>query len=161
MSTYSKQKQMEHIALIRSILVRKSDASLRTIQEVLERDTKLKLHLSYINKMVHKIREEKLKRFINVKIDTYLTEFADETKELKEKLWAIMNDPQSSQSDKVKAIKEIRESSKVLMEKMFDGGVFERQIGKLKTEGSLNEDEKKMMATALSYVTRRKLTKDD
>ena len=131
----SKETQREHISQIRRILVIKPDSSIREVKEALANRTKpLNLDKDYINKLVNKIRVERTKRLDGHTINVVLAKFQDETEELKKRLWTIIIDHGSLEKDKIAAIRELRNSSKDLFDKMFDAGIFERKLGDIGIE---------------------------
>jgi len=127
----SKETQKEHISRIRRVLVLKSDATILEIRELLQKGRNpLKLDKDYINKLISKIRKERSQRLDRYTVNKVLVEFEDEVKELKRRLWAIASNAEED-SDRIRAIKEIRNSSKDLFDKMFDAGVFKKQLGEV------------------------------
>ena len=78
-----------------------------------------------------KERAERLDRYT---INIVLARFQDEADELKKGLWLIINNPKSTDQSKISAIRELRNTSKDLLDKMFDAGIFRRKLG----EGDIN-----------------------
>jgi exonuclease VII large subunit len=149
---YTKEKQKEHMAQIRRILVMKPQASIREIKEALLKQRKpLKLDKDYVNKMVNKIRKERVNRLNYYTINKVLAEFQDEVEELKKRLWAIISKPSSTYQEKISAIRELRNSSRDLFDKMFDAGVFERKLGELGVKDKMDEEEKELIKKALHH----------
>ena len=140
---------------IRSLIVRKPDLSILEVQQLLK-DNKthpLPLHKDYINKLLHKIRNERINRMNNRTVNFVLAEYEDEIISQKEKLWTILNDPNTTPSVKVSAIHEMREATKTIIEKMFDAGVFERQLGSLKAFAvQLNPDDEELIKKAIAHA---------
>jgi hypothetical protein len=129
---YTKERQKEHISAIRRVLVIKPESSILGIKEaLLKRKKPLKLDKDYINKMVRKIRAERSQRLDRYTINKTLAGFQDEINELKNRLWRIIITPETSERDKISAIKELRNSSIGLFDKMFESGVFEKKLGEL------------------------------
>ncbi|HOM27125.1 MAG TPA: hypothetical protein PKV21_06430 [bacterium] len=147
---YSEERQQEHIRRIRRVLVMKPNASILDIQKELEK-SKVPIHLNkdYINRLLRKIRKERIKRMDYYTINKVLAEFQDEIEELKRRLWIIIKDKDSSKKDKILAIKELRTSSNDLFDKMFDAGIFERKLGQLEIENSLSEEERDLIKKVL------------
>ena len=147
---YSKEKQQEHISQIRRILVMKPDITVLGTKELLSRQKKpLDLDKDYINKLINKIRKERAKRLDYYTVNKILAEFQDEVEELKKRLWIIINGSEVSHRDKVSAIKELRNSSKELFDKMFDAGVFARKLGELDLKKELSEEDKESIKKAI------------
>ena len=132
---YSKEQEYEHKSRIRRILVMKPSASIREVKAILE-DSRppVKIDKDYINKLIKEIRIERAKRLDDYTVTVVLAKFQDEVEELKARLWMIINDGNATYQSKISAIRELRNSSKDLFDKMFDAGVFKRQLG----EGSIN-----------------------
>lgn len=148
---YSKEKQQEHISQIRRILVIKPDSTILGIKEELANKKKpLNLDKDYINKLVNKIRKERAKRLDYYTVNKILAEFQDEIGELKKRLWIIITNPESSEKDKIAAIRELRTSSKDLFDKMFDAGVFTKKLGELEIGSKLSKEEQELLKKAIS-----------
>lgn len=128
----SKETREMHRNRIRRILVVKPDATILETQSLLD-SGKNPLHLDkdYINKIIRAIRERQGKDFASYTINKVLAGFKEEIAELKIQLWVIINSKDSTNSEKTIAIKELRNSSKDLFDKMFDAGVFEKKLGKI------------------------------
>jgi len=147
---YTKERQKEHISQIRRLLVIKPEASIFDIKEALANQRKpLKLDKDYINKLVNKIRKERAKRLDYYTINVVLAKFQDEILELKKRLWVIITNAESSEKDKIAAIRELRTSSNDLFNKMFDSGVFTKKLGKLEIGSKLSEEEQELLKRAI------------
>lgn len=131
---------------IRRILVINPNATILGIKKILaNKKTPLNLDKDYINRLVNIIRKERARRLDSYTVNVVLAKFQDEVDELKKRLWAIISSPSSSYQEKIAAIRELRNSSKDLFDKMFDAGVFERKLGKLNLKGVLTADERDMI----------------
>jgi len=147
---YTKERQNEHISKIRRLLVIKPEASIKDIKETLAGQAKpLVLDKDYINKLVNKIRVEKTKRLDYYTVNKVLVEFQDEVAELKRRLWSTITNPDSTDRDKISAIRELRTSSNDLFNKMFDSGVFTKKLGKLEIGSKLSEEEQELLKRAI------------
>ena len=147
---YSKEQQQEFISQIRRILVIKPESTIRGIRDTLAGQKKpLSLDKDYINGLVNKIRKERAQRLDHYTINKVLAEFQDEVGELKKRLWIIITNPESSEKDKIAAIRELRTSSKDLFDKMFDAGLFSKKLGELTLESKLTEEEQKLLSRAI------------
>lgn len=147
----TKERQREHISQIKRVLVINPDSSILDIKEALANKQKNPLNLdkNYINRLVNKIRKERVKRLDNYTINVVLARFQDEVEELKKRLWLIITNPVSLEKDKIAAIKELRTSSKDLFDKMFDAGVFKRKIGELAIGSTLSQEEQDLIDKAI------------
>ena len=132
---YTKERQLEHISQIRRILVIKPESTILEVKDALmNQRNPLSLDKDYINKLINKIRRERIKRLDGYTVNVVLAKFQDEMEELKKRLWIIITEPMTEDKDKIAAIKEIRNSSKDLFDKMFDSGIFERKLGEIGIE---------------------------
>ena len=132
---YTKERQKEHMSQIRRILVIKPESTILEVRDTLARQIKpLKLDKDYINRIINKIRKERANRLDHYTINVVLAKFQDEMEELKRRLWIIITKGESTEKDKIAAIKELRNSSKELFDKMFDAGIFERKLGEIGIE---------------------------
>ncbi len=148
---YSKERKQEHISQIRRVLVVKPESSILDVKESLEKQRiPLKLDKDYINKLINKIRKEKAKRLDYYTINKVLAEFQDEVEELKRRLWFIIMNAETSERNKIAAIRELRTSSKDLFDKMFDAGVFNRKLGKIEIGERLNSEDKELLEKVLN-----------
>ena len=131
----SKETQQGHISQIRRILVIKPESTILEVKDALmNQRNPLSLDKDYINKLINKIRRERIKRLDGYTVNVVLAKFQDEMEELKKRLWIIITEPMTEDKDKIAAIKEIRNSSKDLFDKMFDSGIFERKLGEIGIE---------------------------
>jgi len=129
---YSKEQQEYHIKMIRRVLVMNPNASIREIRETLQKQRKpLKLDKDYIHKLLKKIRKERAYRIDYYTLNKKLAEFEDKISESDLRLWSIVTNKNTTNMEKIAALREIRNNNKELFDKMFDAGVFERQLGKL------------------------------
>lgn len=147
---YTKEQQQEYISQIRRVLVVKPESSILNIKEVLAKQRKpLNLDKDYINKLVRIIRKERIGRLDRYTINVVLAKFQDEIEELKKRLWIIITSPEVVEKDKIAAIRELRNSSKDLFDKMFDAGVFSRKLGELELGKTLSPEERDLIKRAI------------
>lgn len=151
MPSYSKQKEQEFTEMIRILRVRNPGISLREIQSGLEQNG-FHLHVDYINKLVHKLDQEKIHRVDQQTLNKEIADFEDLVKVLANELWKIILGKDSTKREKTSAIKTLLDSRSDLFDKKFDAGIFERQLGKIKAEGVLTPEQKEMINKALDYV---------
>lgn len=143
----------QYISRIRRILVLKPDASVREVGEILGIDK------DYANKLLNKIRKERAKRMDLKTVNLVLAEFEDIMSESDKKLWAIVNTENQDTKSVIFALKELRNNNVALFDKMFDAGIFERQLGKLKTEEKMNDEERVVLDKIIENVFRTTNTK--
>ena len=134
MANYGKEKNKEHLALIKRTIARNPNISILQIQKVLEKQKDpLHLHQDYINKLVNKIRGERARRYDNMAKNEAIAKFEDFLDDLGGELNRIISDPES-QTAKIMAIKQKVENYKSLLNLQFDMGIFERELGKTTNE---------------------------
>lgn len=133
MPKYSEELRQWHTTRIRNILVRFPSATILQVQDTLHKHPSEPLYLNkdYINKLIRKIRTEKIKRMDYRLLNTHLAEFEDKVRQIEQECWAILSNATTEPGDRVRALKEIREANMALFDKMFDAGVFEKK-GELK-----------------------------
>lgn len=154
MARYSKEKEKQFLERIRSLIVKQSDLTILEVQAILEKDGRDPLHLdkNYINKLINKIRKGRAERMNHATVNYYLGKFEDEVDSVKKKLWAIIQNPETFNKDKISAIRELRNSSVDLFDKMFDAGVFEKKLGVLKVQDVLSEEESAAITKSLEHA---------
>ena len=132
MSKYSKEKQKEHMAKIRQIIVINPNASILQIQTVLEKNN-YPLDKNYIGKLLRKIASERASRYNSAAAHTAIAKFEDFVKYVENELLKIAKE---SPSDMVKtvALSNTVKHHKEVLNLQFDMGVFERKIGSSKVE---------------------------
>ena len=119
------------MAIIRRLLTRKPDLTSVQIQTLLSGNDRrpLTLDIKYIYKLLKKIRVQRAKRIELYTMNEVLGQFSDEAEELKQRLWSIILNDNTADKDVVSAIKELRNTTKDLYDKMFDSGLFEKSRG--------------------------------
>lgn len=151
---YSKERQKEHISHIRRILVVKPDSSILQVRDLLKKQKiPLSLDKDYINKLVNKIRNERAERINYYTLNKKIAEFEDKLNESDLRLWAIINSSNSTNIERISALREIRQNNKEMFDKMFDAGTFEKQLGKVKVESGLDEKDEELIKKAIAYAT--------
>jgi hypothetical protein len=134
-------------------MVRNPQVTVRECQSILgSLKTPLPLDRNYVNKLMRSVHRDRAFRLNQKTLSEMLSKFEDETEELKVKLWSIVLDKNAVDRDRINAIKELRNMTSVLVDRMFDAGVFERNLGKIKTESSLTKEEEKQISRALIYA---------
>lgn len=87
--------------------------------------------IDYIRDQRRKIIKEKMQRGLSETLTTYLQNFVDTLSEADRRLWQIATDPKAKHGDRIYAMSQIRENRKAVFEKLFEAGLFERQLGNL------------------------------
>lgn len=174
MPKYNNETERLFIERIRMLVVRNPRITIMETQKALEEHPRSPVHLDkdYINKLLKKIRGERATRLNHYTLGVVLAEFEDESREIKKRLWSIILDVGEKNEvgeyirrppapiTVVAAIRELRETSKVLFDKMFDAGVFARQLGQLKLEGKLSDADELLLKQAIAHVRGRTTTEN-
>ena len=153
MPAYSQEREYEFITRIRAILVAQHNASGRQVKEALNTgNDPVDLDLDYIYKLLRKIKKEKAFRLDMQTLSEVLATYQDESATAKDILWQVINDPIAEFADKINAIREMHNISTTVLDKLFDAGVFERNLGRMKAEGVLNPEQQAQITKAMEYV---------
>ena len=152
MPNYAKEKEKEFLAVIRLLLVRRPDISILGLQEALNQNG-YRLHREYVTKLQKKVLAERIHRIENRQLlSKEIAEFEDLVMVTANELWKIILSNESSKHEKIRAINTLVDSRSVLLEKKFNAGVFEKQLGRVKAEPVLTAEQKEMVSNALDYV---------
>lgn len=89
---------------------------------------------NFIGQRIQKIEKARAKRFINETIETHLSKYQDKIEMLNAEMQKIISDPKSSKKDIISAARVLAFNENQLFEKMFDAGIFERQLGRLEQD---------------------------
>lgn len=135
MARISKDMEAMLVAKIRAILTYNPKTTGMDIKRQLA-EKGLNYDKDYIYKLLHKIERERMLRLNKYVLNQKIAEFEDLARENVKRLITIVSDDNTPPSAKVMALKEIRESYSELFDKMFEAGIFEKQLGTLKI-GSL------------------------
>lgn len=151
---YTTEQKDEFRSIVRSLVVRKPDLSIRQIQELL-RDHPIRpieIGKDLVGKLAKEVHERRAERIDLYTVNEVLGKFEDEVTELKEILLGLIQSKTVSSMAKVVAIKEYRQSSLALIDKMFDAGVFEKKLGTLELTRKLSEEESQLLDQAIEYA---------
>jgi len=124
---YGKEKKREYLSRVRQVLVAKPDATIMQVQSVLE-DNGLKLDKDFINKLINIIRRERYTRYDNVTVKKAIAEFEDFILATGQELLKISKTSKLDMA-KIIALDTRVKHYKILLDKQFDAGVFERKLG--------------------------------
>jgi hypothetical protein len=91
----------------------------------------LTLDRHYIGSLLKATHTERAKRADTWTLNMALASFQDAMAEIARVGWEIANDKFAPGRDRAAALREVREAYKVVFEKFFDAGVFERKLGAL------------------------------
>lgn len=113
--------------MIRQVLVNKPGVTNIQIQKALE-DNGVKLNHQYVGKLVRKIRNERYTRFDNQTVKKVLAEFEDFIEDTSQKLLKVYSTSKLDMA-KIIALDTRVKHYNILLDKLFDAGVFERKLG--------------------------------
>lgn len=133
MSLYSKEMEREYIARVRRIMVQSRYISAKKVKEALETDSRhpLKLSLNYVDALMKKIRRARASDVERHTKSFVIGEFSETVGFLNERLWMVLNSEKTSPMTKVAAAKAIAELESMRIEKIFDSGLLERELGNI------------------------------
>ena len=87
----------------------------------------------YVGRLRKKIIREKLKSELHWTLRVFLQNFIDQMDEADRRLWQIAAGKSEPARTRIAALGQIRENRKAVLDKLFEAGVFKRQLGELKT----------------------------
>ncbi len=170
MPAYGKEKEQEFISMIRLLMVRHSDITVLKMTDALKQNG-YQLNKDYVNKLMRKVRVERAHRIDTQSLSKEIAKFEDLVKALANELWKIILDKSRVENgvaikgathyDKTMAIKTLIDSYQKLFDKKFDAGIFEKQLGKLKAETKLSQEDEDLIMQAVKYAVGRGEIKKD
>lgn len=147
----SKEKNKEILGNVRREMVKKPDITIFELQDILNQHYHHTFDKNFIGKLKSKIHKERAHR-VNQTIGYELALLEDVINEVSKILWDIINSPETSNREKISAIRELRSAKSTLLEAMLNSGIFERQFSKPKTDSDISPESRELIAKALSYV---------
>src|SRR3989338_5464410 len=123
----SKEKIKEITEMVRGELVKDPDVTIFEIQRNLNLRYEHIFDKNFIGKLKNKIHKERSYRYNRITVQYELAKFEDTIQELCNPLWTILENPNASNRDVISATREIRSAKSVLLETMFNSGIFEMQ----------------------------------
>jgi len=127
MASYGEDKTNEYISKIRQIVVVKPDVTITQIGDTL-RENGIPLTRNYIAKLVGKIRRERYTRYDHITVNKVLAEFDDFINATSAELLKIAKTSKLDMA-KIMAYDTRVKHYSLLLDKLFDAGVFERKLG--------------------------------
>lgn len=169
MSRYSEATVKEHTERIRALMVQNPTLSILQITKQLTYETARPLNLTweYVAKLHDKIRRERAHVINRASVEGVLGDFRDEVERLKVELWKIIFDEGEfdddgkcirkppSAGEKAYCIAEIRKSSDNLIDRMFDAGIFDRNLGAIKVERKMSKEDEAAIQTIFNSIYAR------
>ncbi len=148
----SKEKTKELIEAIRGEIIKKPDATIFDIQQNLNLKYGHIYDKNFLGKLKNKIHKERSHRYNQITVRYEIAKLEDTVEELCRELWVIIDDEKSTSREKINAIREIRSSKSMLLETLFNSGIFEANANQPKKDGVLDEEEAKKIAQAISFA---------
>jgi hypothetical protein len=133
MSKYSDKKHNENISLVKRLMIRKPDISVRETKVALENIGR-EFDKDYIHKLIGIVIEERTKRYDKHTKTIAVAKYEDFVRDLDATLYAIKDSKKASNRDKIFAIRSLVENQKSIMNMLMDMGILERDLGKLRAD---------------------------
>lgn len=146
MSKYSKDKIDEIDARIGRLMAIYPNISAKKISETLSLDH------NFCIRRKRKIDQKNAEAIRQMTVEQDLGEIRNFLNSTLPEIAKIIFDEKSTHRDKINALRVLVDSKKTFLDKKFDAGIFERQLGKIKTDNTFGEEEKKLIETALNYA---------
>ncbi len=124
-----------YMSKIRRLMIIDSDMSAVEMQRQLE-ENGLHLDREYIGRLRDKIWRERSQKLNYHTLQKALSMFIDAMGENARMSWEIALSNISTRKEKLMALREIRAAHRDAFDKLFESGVFERQLGRLKTDNT-------------------------
>lgn len=159
----SKEKNKELLEQVRREMVIKPDVTIFELQDILNEHYQHAFDKNFIGKLKNKIHRERANR-VNKTIGYELACLEDIINEVSKILWEIIDNSETSNCEKISAMRELRTARVMLLDAMFNAGIFERQLGKVRNSDKLSpEDEaeiKQALELAFNHDKPKKLDDD-
>lgn len=149
----SKEKTREIVENVRREMVKNPHITIFELQDILCEKYNHIFDKNFLGKLKNKIHRERANR-VNKTLNYELACLEDTINEIAKILWKIIDNPDTSNRDVISAIRELRSAKSMLLEAMFNAGIFERQLGIVKPEKKLSEEEKAKLEKIIATVFR-------
>lgn len=130
---FSKQQMEIHKAQVRRLLVVDHQMTLHEMQKLLAKNG-YDFHIDYVSKVREKVLKERFTRVDRLTLNSALASFSDVLGETSQRMWVVLADPRTTASEKVAAARVINDAHAKVFDKLFDAGVFERNLGRATME---------------------------
>jgi len=134
MPRYSKEKIRSIDAQIRSAIVRNPAVSGMDIAEAMNMDK------DFIYKRMKKIQIRMEKETDRATLQKFLTDFVNKGNEVVLEMWKIIQSKDTKAHEKINAARTIIVTQKEVFDKLFDAGIFTRNLGEITQKGGLAEE---------------------
>lgn len=125
-----KEYEMTVRGHIRRLLIMDGGMSNRELSEHLAK-IGVRASVEWVYSLRKKIVKEKLHNGLSYTLTTYLQNFIDAMSEADRQLWAIATSKSIGPGNRIYALSQIRENRKAIFDKLFEAGIFEKQLGNL------------------------------
>ena len=140
---WTKEEREQIKERTKSALIRKPHISQYELAKILgiNKKTALKLKKEIIRENTRWLSDQKVNEEIG-KIEAEYDQFAFEC-------WQIIKDPNTTNKDKISAIRARIEATKNLFNIKFDSGIFKRKLGELENGKELTQEEQDLIKKAI------------
>lgn len=142
-----KEKTKEILGNVRREMVRNPDITIFELQDALNQRYQHTFDKNFIGKLKNKIHRERANR-VSRTIGYELACLEDTINENAKILWEVIDSPKTSNREKMSAMRELRSAKIMLLDAMFNAGIFERQIGKITKEEKFSAKDKELLIRA-------------
>jgi hypothetical protein len=129
-AVYADEAREIHKAGIRRLLAVNPQMSLRDLSANLKKNG-MDVSMQYIHKMRAKVQRELVERMNRTTVNQALNAFVEVLNETSQRMWMILSDPHATHKDKIAAARVINDAHDRVFDKMFEAGVFTRDMGTL------------------------------
>jgi len=150
MSKYSDEKLYEIDVRIRRLKTTNPNMSALQMAEV------LKLTPNFVAKRKKRIDREDAEAIKRITVEEDLADIRNFLNAVLPEISRFVFDQTIKPKDRINAVKVLIEGKIKLLNSKFDAGVFEKQLGKLKTEDRVSEEERKVLLNAFDNAFRPK-----
>ena len=133
MSKYNDEQKAEHKEIIKRILVRKPQISIQDTKRALGK-IGYDLHIDYISKLYRDVLVERTTRYNKHTKAIAIAKYEDFVQDLNNTLYNIKEDKDSSNKDKIFAIRTLVENQKSIINMLMDMGILERDLGRIRAD---------------------------
>lgn len=145
MAKYSEETTCEHREMVREQLIKFPLAPIQAIQKALGGKNALgvKLDKDYINRLIKEIRRERFTEAEKFNKRLLHISFSDENDLIRKKLWEIIESPFSTASERVSALREIRNTSAMFLDRIASANLYSPQGAEIDHTTNTSEEELK------------------
>ena len=143
----SEEQREQHKQMVRRAIALNPNLTLVKLKNALEKQEGLEISIPYISDIVKKVREEwteqydhETKALTAARFDELCVFLVDNLRDIiteEKKIYKSTTSIEQaivSQANRIKAIKEIRDTAKMMIDLKMDLGILERHLGKLDTD---------------------------